>query len=104
MRVTALFFGLVVVLAGHAAFAEPVRFASAAPPPAMLQQRLLRTYGFLLPTPAPRQIAGELYRPAGDGPFPAVIALHGCGGRRQAIDDALARRGGPRAGVGASRS
>jgi dienelactone hydrolase len=22
----------------------------------------------------------QLYRPAGDGPFPAVIALHGCGG------------------------
>src|ERR1043166_946135 len=28
-----------------------------------------------------------LYRPAGDGPFPAVVALHGCGG--------LAGRSGP---------
>jgi dienelactone hydrolase len=41
------------------------------------------------PLPAPRQIdipAGtgtlhaQLYKPDGDGPFPAVIALHGCGG------------------------
>jgi dienelactone hydrolase len=41
------------------------------------------------PLPAPRQVdipAGnrvlhaQLYRPDGDGPFPSVIALHGCGG------------------------
>jgi dienelactone hydrolase len=25
-------------------------------------------------------LAGYLYRPAGSGPFPAVVALHGCGG------------------------
>lgn len=41
------------------------------------------------PLPAPKQVeipAGnatlraQLYMPAGDGPFPTVIALHGCGG------------------------
>ena len=41
------------------------------------------------PLPAPRQVEipaanlilhAQLYRPDGDGPFPAVIALHGCGG------------------------
>jgi len=41
------------------------------------------------PLPAPRQVdipAGgltlhaQLYKPDGDGPFPTVIALHGCGG------------------------
>ena len=41
------------------------------------------------PLPAPRQVdipAGgltlhaQLYKPEGDGPFPTVIALHGCGG------------------------
>ena len=41
------------------------------------------------PLPAPRQVDissrsgtlhAQLYRPDGDGPFPAVIALHGCGG------------------------
>jgi dienelactone hydrolase len=26
-------------------------------------------------------IDARLYRPAGDGPFPAVVGLHGCGGR-----------------------
>src|SRR5271169_322887 len=25
-------------------------------------------------------LSGRLYRPAGDGPFPAVVALHDCGG------------------------
>ena len=25
-------------------------------------------------------LRGELFRPQGDGPFPAVVALHGCGG------------------------
>jgi dienelactone hydrolase len=41
------------------------------------------------PLPAPRQVDipldkgvlhAQLYKPDGDGPFPAVIALHGCGG------------------------
>src|SRR5258706_14181212 len=41
------------------------------------------------PTPSPRQVDiplgngtlhAQLYKPEGDGPFPVVIALHGCGG------------------------
>ena len=41
------------------------------------------------PLPAPRQVDiparglilhAQLYKPEGDGPFPTVIALHGCGG------------------------
>jgi dienelactone hydrolase len=41
------------------------------------------------PLPAPREVEipsgsgtlrAELYKPDGDGPFPTVIALHGCGG------------------------
>jgi dienelactone hydrolase len=41
------------------------------------------------PLPAPRQVdipsgtgtlRAQLYKPDGDGPFPVVIALHGCGG------------------------
>src|SRR5215216_6459712 len=41
------------------------------------------------PLPAPRQVDipssggtlhAQLYKPDGDGPFPTVIALHGCGG------------------------
>src|SRR5262249_34397820 len=29
---------------------------------------------------APQQISAGLVRPAGDGPFPAVVQLHGCAG------------------------
>src|SRR5687767_11990657 len=29
---------------------------------------------------APTQLEGYLYRPTGAGPFPAVVAMHGCGG------------------------
>ena len=36
------------------------------------------------------KLKSYLYRPAGEGPFPAVVALHGCGG--------LAGRSGPVAG------
>jgi dienelactone hydrolase len=62
--------------------------------------RLLPAPAFLLPwavvsaayaaaLPAPRQVEipykggslhAQLYKPDGDGPFPTVIALHGCGG------------------------
>jgi len=31
-----------------------------------------------------QQLQGALFRPEGDGPFPAVVALHGCGGLIQA--------------------
>lgn len=33
-----------------------------------------------LPKGTPTPLDGYLFRPAGDGPFPAVVALHGCGG------------------------
>jgi dienelactone hydrolase len=29
---------------------------------------------------SPPTLDGRLYRPSGDGPFPAVVALHGCSG------------------------
>jgi len=29
---------------------------------------------------APQEISATLVRPAGEGPFPAVVQLHGCGG------------------------
>jgi dienelactone hydrolase len=30
--------------------------------------------------PRPATLTGALYRPSGEGPFPAVVLLHGCGG------------------------
>lgn len=71
------------------AAAETVRFSTATTPPSPLQQRLAQARGEAVPVQATEQISGELYRPAGVGPFPAIVALHGCGGRRQASDDAL---------------
>lgn len=32
-------------------------------------------------------LTAKLYRPAGSGPFPAIVALHGCGGPWQPRDD-----------------
>src|SRR4051794_31082645 len=29
---------------------------------------------------APTQLTGLLYRPPGDGAFPAIVLMHGCGG------------------------
>lgn len=83
---------LLAVIAAAAAMpaaAETVRFSTATTPPSPLQQRLSQARGEAVPVQAVQQISGELYRPAGAGPFPAVVALHGCGGRRQASDDAL---------------
>lgn len=65
------------------ATAETVRFPTAPLPPS------LAMLGGDQAGAPPVQISGELYRPAGPGPFPAVVGLHGCGGRRQAWEDAL---------------
>src|SRR5262245_27390443 len=40
---------------------SPVRFPTATPAP-------------------PREVPGQVYRPEGTGPFPAVVLLHGCQG------------------------
>jgi dienelactone hydrolase len=36
----------------------------------------------------PTKLDGRLYRPPGDGPFPAVVGMHGCSGRDQKNRDA----------------
>lgn len=67
-------------LAGPAA-AESVRFAAASVNPTLLRQRLAQQQGAAaIPQPGDL-IGGELYRPPGSGPFPAIVALHGCAGR-----------------------
>lgn len=74
---------LIVVAAPPDAVAETVRFPVAATPPTPLQERLARERGVPLPSlakPPTVEVTGELYRPAGDGPFPAVVSLHGCAG------------------------
>ena len=85
---------LVVIAAAGTmpATAETVRFSTATTPPSPLQLRLAQERGAPVPVQATELISGELYRPVGQGPFPAVVALHGCDGRRQASDDALGAR------------
>lgn len=63
------------------AAAEAVRFFAATTPPTPLQQRLARERGEAIAVPPATELTGELYRPAGDGPFPGIVMLHGCAGR-----------------------
>jgi dienelactone hydrolase len=68
--------------------AETVHFRSATTPPTPLQQRLAQERAQPIPEQSTVELTGELYRPPGDGPFPAVVQLHGCAGRssREAED------------------
>ena len=60
--------------------AETLHFRSATWPPTPLQLRLAKA-GDTIAERASVPLTAELYRPAGDGPFPAVILLHPCSGR-----------------------
>ncbi|MBS0538370.1 MAG: dienelactone hydrolase family protein [Proteobacteria bacterium] len=76
-----------------AALAETVHFQSASTAPTALQQRLARERGTPVAPQPTTELIGELYRPPGSGPFPAVVALHGCAGRgSRAYEDATAAR------------
>jgi len=57
-------------------------FAAAAPPAAPHQVDI---------PSAPLTLHAQLFKPDGDGPFPAVIALHGCGGLGGHSEPVLAR-------------
>jgi len=57
------------------AFALSACASTPAPPPA----RQAVTFANVTPG-APQEITATLVRPAGDGPFPAVVQLHGCRG------------------------
>jgi dienelactone hydrolase len=59
---------------------EVVYFQSASVPPTPLMQRLAKEHGEIAHGEPGVMIAGEMLRPAGDGPFPTLVILHGCGG------------------------
>ena len=80
MRATTLLAMLVVVLALSPSAAETVRFTSATWPATMLQERMMPPAQSIAET-ASVPLTGELYRPAGRGPFPAVVLLPPCSGR-----------------------
>ena len=63
------------------ASAETIYFRSTTWPPTPLQQRLAKTAGQTIAEQASVKIAGELYLPPGNGPFPAVVLMPPCSGR-----------------------
>ena len=63
------------------AAAEPIHFRSATWPPTPLQLRLATASGDTIAEQASVSLCGELHRPPGDGPSPAVVLLHPCSGR-----------------------
>jgi dienelactone hydrolase len=80
-----------MLLLAWPAMAETVHFPSATTAPTPLQQRLAKERGTPIEPQPTVEISGALHRPAGAGPFPAVVALHGCGGRGpREYEDALA--------------
>lgn len=60
---------------------EVVFFQSApGPPPSPFQQKVAKEKGIALESAEPQTVLGRLFRPEGDGPFPAVVLLHGSTG------------------------
>ncbi len=60
--------------------AEWVHFDSGTTPPSKLRARLAKQRGIELKPVPPTRLSGRLTRPAGAGPHPAVVLLHGCEG------------------------
>ena len=80
----AMGFGAFTALGEPLAVAEslgkPVFFDSVVFPPTPFKVKRAKEQGVEVePTPAER-IWGHLSGPTGDGPFPAIVFLHGCGG------------------------
>ena len=59
---------------------EWVDFHTATMPPSKLKIRKAKEKGVDLKPAVGEPIGGKLYRPKGDGPFPAVVMIHGCAG------------------------
>jgi dienelactone hydrolase len=77
--------------------AKPMRLLSATP---VLTLVAVAFAAVAAPLPAPHQVEiasgnltlhAQLYRPDGEGPFPTVIALHGCGGLSGHAEPVLSR-------------
>ncbi len=84
-------------LAGHfhvaqASADQEVQFQSAPVKPTPLQERLAQARGEAPEVLPGVPLKGYLTRPQGDGPLPAVVLLHGCGGIRPSVREAWPER------------
>nr|WP_210301171.1 dienelactone hydrolase family protein [Rhizobium sp. BK619] len=88
-----LFALLGVGLPGNPAKAdELVRFESAPVKLSAFRIRKAAEQGELLSQPPGTPLLGYLSRPQGDGPFPAVVVMHGCDGMRPSVKDLWPKR------------
>ena len=78
--------------AGPARADEQVRFDSAAARPSPFRERLAKQRGEVIPPAQGVPLIGYLSRPQGDGPFPAVVVMHGCGGLSSRVRNAVPRQ------------
>jgi len=78
---------LIGLPAGAPHAAERVQFESARYQVGPLQQRLARERGEAVARPPADIIVGYLTKPQGDGPFPAIVHLHGCSGLPKAFKE-----------------
>jgi dienelactone hydrolase len=82
--------GFAAIGASPAHAAERVQFESARYLVGPLQLRLARERGETIRRPPAEIISGYLTKPEGDGPFPAIVHLHGCGGLPKAVKEGTA--------------
>jgi dienelactone hydrolase len=84
----------VEVFGGDALAASPtlVEFEGASQPLGSLQQRLARERGEVPKDIPGDRLRGFLAKPDGNGPFPAVVALHGCSGLHEAAVQSTSER------------
>jgi dienelactone hydrolase len=93
MRLCLLWLLLGVSCAGGPAQAERVWFPRVAVPPTAFRLQLAQRRGEAVHQFLPSDVSGELYRPSGDPPFPAVVLLHDCSGRLDSVSEqAIAAR------------
>lgn len=77
----AIFVGAVNPMTGaNAAEVTVVEFNSASTPPSKLKIRQAKARGLELNPEPGTPITGKLRIPEGDGPFPAIVMIHGCEG------------------------
>ncbi|PDT13060.1 hydrolase [Rhizobium sp. M1] len=82
-----------VTLAENPADAEElVRFESVPVKLSPFRIRKARELGEILPQPQGTPLLGYLSRPRGDGPFPAIVVMHGCDHMRSSVRELWPKR------------